>query len=117
MAAGVLIKPRAVDQKGVRRPTIGDESLEDVAEDFLHRRDAQRKSGFQGQRVGFVSLLEKDLQGFSPPTNRRKASFVKNASVERDTIQFVGMPGFSHLRDQNFDLQRLELLTEDGTQA
>ena len=27
------------------------------------------------------------------------------------------MPGFSHLRDQNFDLQRLELLTEDGTQA
>ena len=36
MAAGVLIKPGAVGQKRVGGPAIGNESLEDIAQDFFN---------------------------------------------------------------------------------
>ena len=38
MTAGVLIEPSAVDEKGVGRPAVGNQSFEDVAEDFFHRQ-------------------------------------------------------------------------------
>ena len=37
MAAGVLIEPRAVDEKGVGGPAVGNQAFEDIAQHLLHR--------------------------------------------------------------------------------
>lgn len=36
MAAGVLVKPGSISQKGIRGPTVGNEPLKNVTEDFFN---------------------------------------------------------------------------------
>ena len=38
MAAGVLIKPRAVDEKRVGGPAVGNQAFEDISQHLLHRQ-------------------------------------------------------------------------------
>jgi hypothetical protein len=38
MAAGILIKTRPVHEKGVGRPTVGNQPFKDITQDFLHRQ-------------------------------------------------------------------------------
>ena len=38
MTPGVLVEPSTVHQEGVRRPAIGDEAFEDIAENFFDRQ-------------------------------------------------------------------------------
>src|SRR5512147_914327 len=38
MAAGVLIETRAVDQKRIGRPAVGNQALEDIPEHLFHRQ-------------------------------------------------------------------------------
>ena len=57
------------------------------------------------------------MHGLGLPSDNRKGTFVDDAAVERDAIHLVGLAVVSDLHHQNFHLQRLQFLAENGTEA
>src|SRR5579885_2245071 len=83
----------------------------------LQRLRAEGERDLERRRLALVALLQEDLERLRPPADRGEAPLVEDAAVERDAVHLVGAPRLAHLRDEDLDLQRLDLLAEDRPQA